>query len=264
MKLDPVIEQSPLRIEQDGSIAILRMVQPARRNLLTPAMRTALQDALAAANADADIAAIVIAADGPAFCGGGDLGTMGDLSESESEARILDAHKLPRAIHESPKPVIAAVEGGCAGAGLALAAICDLLVAGRDARFVTAFEKVGLMPDLGACWSVSARIGPQAARRLFLLGGDLTADGAAACGLCDVLVPVGRAEEEAVALARRATRCAPGTRRAVREVFARNCRSFDEILKLEAELQPPLYRSEDLREGIAAFRERRDPVWRGR
>ncbi|MEI4472311.1 enoyl-CoA hydratase/isomerase family protein [Frigidibacter sp. MR17.24] len=264
MKLDTKIKPTLVHAETRGGLRVIRLSDPERRNALSAEMRAAIEAALAAANADPAIAGIVLAAEGRAFCAGGDLGTMEGMTAAEAEARIRDAHRLPRAIHASPKPVVAAVEGICAGAGLALASICDLMVIGAGARFVTAFEKVGLMPDLGACWSVAQRIGPQAARRLFLLGGDLDAHDAAALGLCDLLVAEGAAETEAEALALRLARSAPGTRSAVRALFAALPARLDDVLAAEAATQPRLYLSEDLREGIAAFRARRDPVWTGR
>ncbi|PZX15101.1 enoyl-CoA hydratase/carnithine racemase [Palleronia aestuarii] len=251
-----------VRVERFCRIAVLRMTRPETRNSLDAAMREALLQAIGALNDDPAIDAMVLAGSGRAFCAGGDLNTMMRMTPEQAEGRIRAAHALPRCIHNSAKPIVAAVEGACAGAGLGLAAVCDLLVAGTAARFVTAFEKVGLMPDVGAAWSVTARIGPQAARRLFLLGGTLDASKAHEMGLVDTLAPEGRAEAEAVDLAERLARTAPGTRRCVREIFREPPASLEDALRFEAAHQPTLYLSADLHEGIAAFREKRDPVWR--
>ena len=262
MTLDAPPETQMLRIDAVDRIALIRMTQPSSRNALSAAMREALQEAVLYVNDSPGLDGMVLAGTARAFCAGGDLSSMGRMTPEQAEARIRAAHSLPRCIHTSGKPVVAAVEGACAGAGLALAAVCDLVVAGRAAQFFTAFEKVGLMPDLGASWSVTARIGPQAARRLFLLGGALSAEEAQKAGLSDFLVEAGSAEAEALQLAARLARTAPGTRRAVREIFREPPASLEDALRFEAAHQPALARSADLHEGIAAFREKRDPIWR--
>jgi enoyl-CoA hydratase/carnithine racemase len=255
---------APVRVEHHDGVAVVRMAEPQRRNALTARMRLALEEAITAAERDTGVVGLVLAGDACAFCAGGDVSTMLQMTRPEAEERIRAAHRLARLVHECAKPIVAAVDGVCAGAGLSLAALCDLIVAGGDAQFRTAFERVGLMPDLGAAWSIPARIGVQAARRLFLLGGTLTAAEAADLGLCDVLTAPGGAEAEAIALARRLGLSAPGTRRAVRHIFRDVPASFEDALRLEALIQPTLYLSADLAEGIGALRERRDPVWTGR
>ncbi|MEO1974754.1 MAG: enoyl-CoA hydratase/isomerase family protein [Paracoccaceae bacterium] len=263
MTIAPGIDPTLVTVETHDRIALLRMNAPQRRNALCADMRHALREAVRRADGASTVEVIVLAGDARAFCAGGDLDSMSGMEPEQARARIRDAHALPRSIHGSVKPIVAAVEGVCAGAGLALAALCDLVVSGERARFYTAFEKVGLMPDLGASWSVSARIGVQAARRLFLLGGAMDASEALRSGLCDFLVPAGAAEAEAIALAGRLARSAPGTRAAVREIFRAPPASLEDALRFEATHQPALYLSADLHEGIAAFREKRDPVWRG-
>lgn len=262
MTANPVIEDRLVHNERAADVALIRMTQPETRNALTVPMRAALERAIAEANADPAVRAIVIAGEAKVFSAGGDISTMVGMTREEAECRIRLAHTLPRAVHQSAKPVVAAVEGICAGAGLSLAAICDLLVCGEKASFFTAFERVGLMPDLGASWSVTARMGVAAARRLFLLGGNLDSAQAEASGLADLRVPAGTAEKEAIDLARRLGNGAPASRCVVRDLFRAPPASLEEALALEAEHQPRLYLGPDLQEGIQAFRERRDPVWR--
>ena len=252
---------NPVKIEAVGHVAIVRMTATANRNALNVMMREGLQDAIRTINEAADFEGMVITGNDQAFCAGGDLRTMGKMTYSEGVNRIKAAQALPRFIHVSPKPVVAAVEGICAGAGIGLAAICDLVVVGRGARFISSFEKVGLMPDLGASFSVTARIGRQAARRLFLLGGTLRADEAQQIGLSDFLVEKGDAEATAVALVRRLAHLAPGARRAVREVFREPPTTLEEAFSFEVAHQPGLYISSDLQEGVAAFLQKRKPQW---
>jgi len=252
----------PVRIEAADRVAIIRMCASSDRNALDVALRDALRDAIASVNAAGRFDGMVLAGNDRFFSVGGDLRTMGPMTRAEGKARIVAAHALPRCIHASPKPVVAAVEGVCAGAGLAVAAICDVIVAGSGAQFITSFEKVGLMPDLGASYAIPQRMGQQAARRLFLFGGALDAEEAQASGLSDYLVEKGEAVPLATELVARLSRIAPGTRHAVRRIFRAPPATLEEALCLEVERQPELYASADLQEGIAAFLENRAPVWR--
>ena len=252
---------SPVLVRQDGASRILTINQPARRNALDAVTRDALQQALQDAYADADTQIILLEGDARSFCAGGDVSTMRGMTPEQADARIRAAHVLPRMIHEGPKPVIAVVEGACVGAGLGLAAICDLVVASESARFVTAFEKVGFMPDFGAAWSLAQRMGPQAAKRWLLLGGEMRGADAAAAGLADACTPPGQAMAHAMELAARLIANAPATRRSVRDVFRDMPSGLETVLALEVERQAQLYRSRDAAEGIQAFIDRRPPVW---
>ncbi len=253
---------APVKIETAGRVAIIRMTAPSNHNALNVAMREALMDAIRTVNESAGLDGMVLTGNERTFCAGGDLRTMGQMTHAEGVSRIIGAQALPRSIHASPKPVVAAVEGICAGAGMALAAVCDLIVVGRGARFITSFEKVGLMPDLGASCSVTARMGCQAARRLFLLGGSLGAEEAQDSGLSDFLVEKGHAEVAATELVGRLSRLAPGARHAVREVFRDPPATLEDAFRFEIAHQPGLYVSSDLQEGVAAFLEKREPNWR--
>ena len=253
---------SLVEIETRNRVAIVRMTAHSNRNALSVPVRTALLEAIRSVESSDQFGGLVLAGSDQAFSGGGDLRSMGPMTREEGEARIVAAQALPRAIHGCAKPVVAAVEGICAGAGLSLAAACDLIVAAKGAQFITSFEKVGLMPDLGASYSISARIGSQAARRLFLLGGALSAEQAQEAGLSDFLVERGDAESTGTELVGRLMRLAPGTCRAVRNVFRKPPATLEEAFRFEVAFQPDLYASADLQEGIAAFLEKRPPIWR--
>lgn len=254
------------RILQDrrDSACVLTINLPERRNALDAETRAELIQALNSAYAEPSVDVIILQGTPKVFSAGGDVTTMLGLTEIQASQRIQLAHQLPRLIHAGPKPVIAVVEGVCAGAGLGLASVCDLIIAGAEARFVTAFEKVGFMPDFGVTWALTQRMGAQAAKRFFLLGGMMTAAEAESRGLADACVPSGQALDRALELAAKLSLNAPATRRAVRDVFRAMPLDFEAVLALEAERQATLYRSEDAAEGIAAFMEKRSPVWRDR
>ena len=142
-----------LVIRREGAVLVLSNNNVAARNALSFEFYTAVRDALHEATNDASISAIVLTGEGGHFCSGGDLRQLAkrrELTVPERRVRLEGLHDLIRAVRDCPKPVIAAVEGAAAGAGLSLAMACDMLVAAKDAKFTVAYVKVGLTPDGGA------------------------------------------------------------------------------------------------------------------
>lgn len=247
-----------------GAVAVLTLNDPERRNPLSPDLRDALLAALDRSMADQTVRAVLVVGAGGSFCAGGDIATMADLTRESGRVRLERSQALIRRIAGAPKPVIAAVEGVAAGAGLSLAAACDVVVAAADARFTAAFGQLGLMPDLGALWSVPARTGLGAARRLLMLGD--AADGAEALriGLADRLAAPGSALETAMETALGLAEAAPLALAAIKTVLAEHPQTLEAVLRAEAAQQAELFASGDLREGLEAFRNRRAPTFRGR
>ena len=261
---DTASQFPPVLSERRGAVALLTLNDPSRRNALSLPMREALYDLLAQAMADGAVRAIVISGAEGGFCAGGDLRSMEDVGPVAAQARLRSAHRLVRLIVGGEKPVIAAVEGDAAGAGLSLAAACDVVLAAETARFIAAFDKVGLMPDLGALWTVPARCGNSAARRLLLLGEVFDGREAARWGLADKVVAPGQALSEALAAAERLTAGAPLAIAAVKAVLARGPQALDVVLDGEADGQAVLFSSQDFAEGRQAFFEKRKPQFTGR
>ena len=138
------------------------------------------------------------------------------------------------------------------------------MVAAEDARFIPAFGKVGLMPDLGALWSIPARMGVAGARRLLMMSETLSGREAFGLGLVDRVVPSGQALDAALREGERFAEEAPLALAAIKRVLAAYPQAFEQVLLTEAELQSDLFASEDLREGLAAYEEKRPPRFRGR
>ena len=260
----PSAPAQSLLSERRGAICLLTFNEPQRRNALSLSLRELLHDQLAAAMEDPEVRAIVITGADQTFCAGGDLRSMEGVTPPAARDRLRRAHRLVRLIVRGNKPVIAAVEGDAAGAGLALAAVCDLVVAAENARFTAAFDRVGLMPDLGALWSVPARVGTSATRRLLLLGETFDGTAAAACGLADRVAGPGDALNEALAIAERLAKGAPLAIASVKALLARAPQTLDALLDSEAEAQAVLFGSEDFVEGRNAFLEKRKPRFSGR
>lgn len=166
-----------LDTERRGRVLVLTMNDPASRNALGVEMMARARDALDEAAHDDGIGAIVLTGAGGSFSSGGHLNNLYDhVGKSRSVQRngIERFHGWVRAIRDCPKPVMAAVEGSAAGAGFALAMACDLIVAAEDARFLTAYVKVGLTSDGGASISFARALPPQLVAELLLDGGPVT------------------------------------------------------------------------------------------
>lgn len=256
-------ETEAVLVEDRGAVRLLTLNQPERRNALSPAVREALHDALAPAMADPKVRAIVLTGAGGTFCAGGDLSAMTPGAGLAGRDRVERLQRIGRLLLGGPKVVIAAVEGHAVGAGLALAAACDLVVTASDARFTSAFDKVGLMPDLGALWTLPWRVGMGATRRMVFVGESVTGEEARAMGLADVVSPPGGALDAAL---ERAAAIAAGPSRAfalAKSMLAMHPCGLDPFLRAEADAQGLLFTSEDFAEGRAAFLEKRKASFSG-
>jgi enoyl-CoA hydratase/carnithine racemase len=175
-----------LLIRREGAVLVLSNNNPAARNALSPAFYAAVTTALADAAADASVGAVVLTGEGGHFCAGGDLRQLAGRRELPVEQRrekLEGLHDLIRAVRDCPKPVIAAVEGAAAGAGLSLALACDMLVAARDSLFSVAYVKVGLTPDGGATAFLAEFVSRQVLTELCLTAS------ASAANACTLWVP---------------------------------------------------------------------------
>ncbi|MFD2442079.1 enoyl-CoA hydratase-related protein [Paracoccus kondratievae] len=199
-----------------GATLVLTLNVPEKRNVLGPAIYDGLNAGLDLALADAGIANIVLQGAGGFFCAGGDLNqlaTRAALPPAERAARIELLHRLVRRIRSCPKPVIAAIEGGAAGAGASIALAADLIVAAEDSYMSMAYVKAGLVPDGGGTASLLRALPPQAAAELALLGGRFPARRLAELGVINRLVPAGQALQAALGLASELAQGARGRNR---------------------------------------------------
>jgi 2-(1,2-epoxy-1,2-dihydrophenyl)acetyl-CoA isomerase len=246
----------PLRESREGSTAILTLDQPSRRNALSITMRCALIDAFERIEPDRTLSAVVITGAEGTFCSGGDLSDMEVPDIAAGRERFRTTHKLVRLILGGTKPVIAAVEGFAAGAGLSLAALCDTIIAGENACFIASFGKVGLVADLGLLHTLPRRVGEGHARQILLYGERLPATEAFRIGLADEVVPPGGALAAALARSRRLAEQAPLPVALTRAFLTAD---LDAALEREREMQTMLFLSADHAEGKAAFLARRPP-----
>ena len=249
----------------DG-VAELTLNRPARLNSFTATMHAELRGALQRVAADPTLRCLVLTGAGRAFCAGQDLDDEAVRPGPDLDiGRTLERHYAPLvlALRALPLPVIAAVNGVAAGAGANVAFACDLVYAARSASFIQAFAKIGLMPDAGGTWFLPRLVGPQRALGLALLGERIDAARAESWGLVwqcvddAELMPTVRAV--AARLAVGPTRAYASTKQAI---HAATAGSLQASLDLERDLQRALGRSEDFREGVAAFAAKRAPQFR--
>ena len=247
--------------ERVGPVAVLTLNATARRNALSMAMRRELLERLRAIEANGDIRAVVLCGAGGTFCSGGDLTEMVVTDLATARRRMETTHQLVRTLVKLAKPVVAAVDGWAAGAGLSIALCCDLVVAGEDARFVASFGNVGLIADLGLLHTLPRRVGEAWTRRMLLLGETVEAAVAERIGLVSAVAPAGAARAVALEWAARLADRAPLPIAMTKAVLSEG---LDALLDREREQQAMLFLTTDHAEGKAAFAAKRKPIFQGR
>lgn len=261
---------APVLLESvQGNVALLVMNRPERLNALNNELSTALNVALNRIAGDDSIRVVVITGAGRAFCAGGDLGAIGkgreanDLKELEPILRAgMDAVLKMRTM---PQPVIAAVNGAAAGAGMNVALAADIRISAEEAMFGQNFAKVGLFPDYGGTYFLPELVGPSIAAEMFYTGAMIDARNALRLGLVNKVVPAAQLEAEVKDLAEKIAGGPPLAVRAVKKVlFADQKAALEQALETEVEHQMKCFASEDCLEGVQAFFEKRPPRFRGR
>lgn len=257
-----------VRVERDGAALVVTNTNSARRNALTPEFYAGFAEALKQAAADPAVACVIVRGEGSFFCAGGDLNTLQkrrEMSLDERRQAIGRLHDLVKAIRACPKPVIAAIEGGAAGAGVSIALACDLIVADWAAKITVAYVKVGLTPDGGATAFLSEALPRQLVSELCLFGDPVTAERLAEFGVVNRLVDAGGAFAEALRLAEHVADGATASMARIKDLIgaAKNA-PLDVQLERECEAMATSLGGDEAAEGIAAFLEKRKPDYRGK
>ena len=270
----PVEEQVRWRV--DGGVAWITLDQPDAYNALTTEQRDHLRGLFERASGSLTVRAVVLTGTGKGFCTGANLrGARPADADRPADApeRVMgDAARVIRqgwqrliaSVLDCEKPVVAAVNGTAAGGGMHLALACDLVIAAEEARFISVFVRRGILPDAGGAYLLARLLGPQKAKEIAFFGDALSATDAARLGLVNAVVPLDELEKTA---AEWAGRLAAGPTKAIgatkllinRSLESDRATAFAE----EALLQEMLADTEDAREGVASFMERRPPSFRG-
>ena len=258
-----------IKVAEANGIVTITLHRPDRLNAFVGHMRRDLAEALEEAGSDPHVRVVVITGAGRAFCAGGDVHFMAELvrrNDAEEFARLLGAaRRVILAIRRMTKPVIASINGAAAGAGFNLALACDLRIASSTATFRQSFVKLGFHPDWGGTYFLPRMITSNLACELFFLGDTITAQDAFRLGLLNRVVEPEDLEAETLKLAER-LRDAPAISLAAAKhaVYATEHDTLEQMLQYEVEAQMRCFVSEDGREGVRAFLEKRPPRFTGR
>jgi len=257
-------DEARVESSRTGRVLQLLIHNPEQRNAIKPEISRGMTRALRLAASDETVGAIVLGGAGEHFCAGGDLRTLYESRVQNPPQhhveRVGALNEFVRAIRQCPKPVIAAVEGNAAGAGMSLALACDMIVASDAAQFTMAYVKIGMNPDGGATWFLTRGLTPQLAAELSMTGAPCPAGRLAQMGVVNRLVPAGSALAEAHKLA--ATLAAGATQaiaRIKRELDAAQHQGWENQLELERSLFVEALHGPEAAEGIGAFLEKRKP-----
>lgn len=246
-----------------GAVALVTLDDPKIRNAMTAENRAELRATLDALAIDRDIHAVVLTGAGGHFCAGGDVRTMGETDTAKIDERMGDVARTAEQLAAFPKPVIAAVSGHAAGAGVSLACLADMVIADETAQFTFSFLKLALGPDWGLSCTLARRVGGTAAKRLIL--SRATIDGAEAyrLGLADEVTGKGKALERALDV----TGSLAGGPQAAIKAIKTQLSGLDELraaLAAEADQQRERFPHGEHQEGAAAFCEKRTPDYSGK
>jgi 2-(1,2-epoxy-1,2-dihydrophenyl)acetyl-CoA isomerase len=258
-----------IKVTEDSGIVTITLNRPEKLNALVGYMRRDLAEALEEAASDPDVRVIVLTGAGRAFCAGGDVNFMAELvarNDAEEFARLLGAaRRVVLAIRHMSKPVIASIEGVCAGAGFNLALACDLRIASAAATFSQSFVRLGFHPDWGGTYFLPRLVPSNIACELFFLGDAIDAARAFTLGLVNFVVASEDLTTETRKLAERLRDGAAVPIAAAKHaVYTSERDTLEQMLQYEVDAQLRCFASEDGREGVRAFLEKRPPRFSGR
>jgi 2-(1,2-epoxy-1,2-dihydrophenyl)acetyl-CoA isomerase len=259
------MSQNHLVIEKLGPVLSLTLNRPESLNAFSPEMILGLTEAIKNAENDDDVRVIVLSGAGRSFSAGGDVKTMGQANGVQVYEHIGRLNRLILTMKEIEKPIIAAVHGFAAGAGVNLALACDLIVAAEDSKFALSFSQVGLVSDGEGSYFLPKLIGPHLAKQFFFTAEPIPAERIYQLGVINYLFPLEKLQEETINLA---LKLAHGPSKAFGKQKKLIEHSFtstlEEILEEERLIQTLMVQTEDHKEGVAAFKEKRKPAFKGR
>lgn len=249
-------------------VAVLTLNRPESLNSFNAQMHTEVRSALKEVKNDKSVRCLLLTGNGRGFCAGQDLGDRnvapGSAAPNLGESIEKNYSPMLRTLRGLEMPVICAVNGVAAGAGANIAFACDIVLAAKSASFIQAFCKIGLIPDCGGTWTLPRLVGPARAMALSLLGDKISAEQAEQWGMIWKSVENESLKEEAMAMAQHfASQPTKGLALIKRAIQASANNTFDEQLDLERDLQTLAGRTDDYREGVAAFIGKRKPAFKG-
>jgi 2-(1,2-epoxy-1,2-dihydrophenyl)acetyl-CoA isomerase len=245
-------------------VAIVTLNRPEVMNAFSDTMREDLLRAVREAASNAEVRCVMITGAGRAFCAGGDIANMAELQDKGDTSvigrRMALGSQVIHCLREMPKPVIAAINGAAAGAGVNLALACDIRLAAKSARFSESFVKIGLVPDWGGTYLLTQIVGTGKALELMMIGDRIDADDALRLGLLNRIFPDETFREEVLRVAHQlASGPAETLAHIKRAVYLGATGTLAESLSYEEQAQKHVFLSGDSKEGMRAFLEKRAP-----
>jgi enoyl-CoA hydratase/carnithine racemase len=253
-----------LQVRYDGPIAIMTLNNPKRLNAFNWAMRTAMYERLLEIESNDACRAIVLTGAGGNLCAGGDISEMQHREIIEARMRMDLPTRIFKLLVNGPKPFLCAVEGNAAGAGVSFVAASDYAVAASDAKFTCAFIKVGLMPDVGAIWSLPRKVGHRKAMELCAFAEPFDAQAALEMQLINRVCEPGHALEQALVAAEKFARTPAVAMALMKSALNTGNDTVDLAMATEVSYQSILQNTADFAEAAQAFGEKRKPNFTGR
>ena len=250
--------------ELRDAVAVITLDRPDKMNALTVEMREALGSHFETAGRDPAVRAVLLRAAGKAFCASGDVSKMGDFTAASGQRLLKLAQRMVRNLANIEKPVVAAVRGATAGIGWSMALACDAVIASETARFTQVFRHVGLVPDGGAIYFLTQHLGVQRAKELVYSGRRIDAQEALGLGLVNRVLPDGELDAAAFDYARELASGPTFALGVAKKMFKLMYQpDLETLLDAEAWAQGMTLLTDDHKEGVQAFFEKRKPTFRG-
>ena len=250
--------------ELRDAVAVITLDRPDKMNALTVEMREALGSHFETAGRDPAVRAVLLRAAGKAFCASGDVSKMGDFTAASGQRLLKLAQRMVRNLANIEKPVVAAVRGATAGIGWSMALACDAVIASETARFTQVFRHVGLVPDGGAIYFLTQHLGLQRAKELVYSGRRIDAQEALGLGLVNRVLPDGELDAAAFDYARELASGPTFALGVAKKMFKLMYQpDLETLLDAEAWAQGMTLLTDDHKEGVQAFFEKRKPRFRG-